>query len=252
MTNTLLVILSAPAGARRISYSETLREYPQGDLSSHKGFFIDFQQYIVNIINMFDKCHLIKITTAIYRVTELFPEKEPLKFLIRKKANQILEMAVTIDFLEKTKALKRILSRITILEVYFRLAKAQGWVEPENFFVLEIEYKIIARLAKEALKSSEAVIIKKPDEPLKENSGENKLVKLTIKEAKDDLPALKPRQEKILQVLKGNGASQVRHISQAMPKCDKRVLRRDLCLLIERGLVSRIGNKTKTEYKLNQ
>ena len=37
-----------------------------------------------------DRDYLIKLTLAVYKVTKIFPSKEPLKFLIREKANQIL------------------------------------------------------------------------------------------------------------------------------------------------------------------
>ena len=41
------------------------------------------------------KDRVMKATAALYRVTELFPHEEPLKWLLRKKTSQILDIFFT-------------------------------------------------------------------------------------------------------------------------------------------------------------
>ena len=95
----------------------------------------------------------IKLTSAVYRVTELFPENEPLRYKTREIADEILADFVLFQDLEKQDAeteqgfLRRnrvknqIFSKIKILNnYYFDLAREQIWVNPLNFLILKREY----------------------------------------------------------------------------------------------------------------
>ena len=90
-----------------------------------------------------DRDYLIKITLAVYKVTDIFPKEEPLKFLIREKANQILADLVSKEKIEKIR------KNIEIINTYFEIAEKQNWVDELNFLVLKREY---AKIKEEGLK----------------------------------------------------------------------------------------------------
>jgi hypothetical protein len=94
-----------------------------------------------------------QLAAAVYRVTELFPENEPLRYKIREIAVEILaDFAVFQDletqgaeteqgFSRKNQLKNQIFSKIEILNnYYFDLAREQAWVHPLNFLILKREY----------------------------------------------------------------------------------------------------------------
>ena len=46
---------------------------------------------------MFEQSHVIKLTVVLYKVSDFFPAKEPLKFLIRRKADDILTNLILLE-----------------------------------------------------------------------------------------------------------------------------------------------------------
>jgi hypothetical protein len=94
-----------------------------------------------------------KLTSAVYRVTELFPQNEPLRYKTREIADEILADFVLFEdlekqnteteqgFLRRNRVKNQIFSKIRILnDYYFDLAREQGWVHPSNFLILKREY----------------------------------------------------------------------------------------------------------------
>lgn len=179
-----------------------------------------------------DKSYLLKLTQAVYRVTELFPEGEPLKFQIREKANEILTDLILHNPGEKEKILKN----LEILENYFEIARIQNWVNHLNFLVLSREYsKIKESLFEKSKPISEKTIeqpIEQPHRPLAPNS--------------------QIRHQKILEILKEKGRVQVWEIKRIFPEVSKRTLRRDFDYLLRQGIIERIGEKNNTFYKIKE
>ena len=84
----------------------------------------------VNKINFMsngvDKDFLIKLTNNLYRLTLLFPRKEPLRYKMRELADEIL--------------VKPTEKNLEILDNFFEVAKAQNWVRPFDILSLQQEY----------------------------------------------------------------------------------------------------------------
>jgi len=103
---------------------------------------------------------LIKLTNALYKVTGLFPTKEPLKFAIRKEALDVVFFCITLDkqvlssdIIQKENLIQKTLDRLNLLTTYFEIAKEQNWIDKRNFLVLENEYSLIKEeLGQEFLK----------------------------------------------------------------------------------------------------
>lgn len=69
------------------------------------------------------KEHLLKLTSAVYRVTALFPVGEELGLKIRESADRVLNGAPVDEILG-------------LLD----LAEKKNWIDPRNFLVLRREY----------------------------------------------------------------------------------------------------------------
>lgn len=199
-----------------------------------------------------EKSHIIKLTVVLYRVTELFPKREPLKFSLRKKANDILAgfvlcfennpiVSVKAD---RQRILGCILENIEVVQTFFGLAESQDWLRPENFSVLSREYGKVAQQVQQALideKEREPAV----KEPSKIETPEKRQVQAA---AGVSLAGLKGRQKQIMKFVKNKGAVQVKDVKEILPEVTKRTLRRDFDLLLKKGLVERVGNKNRTEY----
>lgn len=168
-----------------------------------------------------DKNNLIELTNKVYKLTLLFPKKEPLRYKIREVAD---------DILAYNSNSKKLQENLEILKKYFGVAKWQNWVS--YFDILEIEKKY-DRIEGDLLETVEKSYLPvKRDEPM--------FVK-----------GLDNRKEKILEILKEKERVQVWEVNKILSDVSKRTLRRDFEQLLKQGFVERIGEKNNTFYKLS-
>jgi predicted HTH transcriptional regulator len=154
---------------------------------------------------------LIELTKRVYRLTLLFPKKEPLRYKIREIANEILA-----NLLKDSK--NPTIKDWEILDSFFEIAKEQNWVSPREIFQIQQDYK--------------------------------NLFQGFHVEEKEDRPSMNERQKKILEILKEKGKIQVGQVKEFFPNVSKRTLRRDFQSLVKKGIIERIGEKNKTFYQL--
>lgn len=217
-----------------------------------------------------DKSHFISLTLSVYRVTDLFPEKEPLRFLLRKKVDDILRDLTLMDsylknfsFYNKPSPLdagfltrqtlrgplERVLRNVAVLDVYFKIAEKQNWLKPENFLVLRAEYGAIEQEMKRLRQEKTAETAGQAASQSAIKRAEPKKSKAIISNS-IITAGLKSRQQRILLFLKKRGKAQIQDLKKDLPEVTKRTLRRDMDFLLKNGLVERLGDKIKTEYKL--
>ncbi|MFA5178208.1 MAG: hypothetical protein WC427_01450 [Candidatus Paceibacterota bacterium] len=139
---------------------------------------------------VFMKEGLVKLTNALYKVTGLFPAKEPLKFAIRKEALDVLffyivseKQTTSSQRLQKESSLKKSLECLGLLKTYFEIAKQQKWVDARNFLVMEKEYLFIEEVLAHDL--SKITNIHQQEEQAK--AVEESLKKEIIQELKDQV-----------------------------------------------------------------
>ncbi len=182
-----------------------------------------------------DNDYFIKLTLSVYRVTGLFPEREPLKSQIREMANQILVELICA----KSGGLKGGLINTSIqkIKALLRVASFQNWVKEENILIILKEYdRILERLsAKETLETKES-----PDAVL----GSKQSIKPIQKTKKTDLVFVvrvppEKRQEKIMNLLNYKKRINLSELKRVFSGVSPRTLRRDMELLAKNGLVSR-------------
>jgi len=159
----------------------------------------------------YSKEKLIELTKRVYRLTQLFPKKEPLRYKIREIADEILA-----NLLRETK--NPTIKDWEILDSFFEIAKEQNWVSPREIFQIQKDYK-------------------------------NLFEEIRF-ETKEDRPSISERQKKILEILKEKGKIQVGQVKEFFPNVSKRTLRRDFQSLMKKGIIERIGEKNKTFYQL--
>lgn len=199
-----------------------------------------------------DGPYLIKLTVVLYKVTELFPKREPLKFSLRKKANDILadfilvfgSNPVVLAKPERKGLLEGILKNIQIIQTFFELAKSQFFVRQENFLVLKREYEKLRKQAQQA-------IIAEREAPRQEQARKEAPVKKEVSApVSSALQNLKQRQKRILQVLQKKDTAQVQDFLELFPDVTKRTLRRDFEFLFKQGIIERIGKHGETTYRV--
>lgn len=91
--------------------------------------------------------HLKKITEALYRITDLFPDKEPLKWALRNEGIQIFKLFSLFvnktDFSGKFSCFEKIPSKINQIACILELASLNSFAANINFEVIKREYENI-------------------------------------------------------------------------------------------------------------
>lgn len=194
-----------------------------------------------------DKENLIELTNKLYKLTLLFPKKEPLRYKMREVADEILANSVAwevfhssnprgtmaVDNSKQKDLIFEVEKNLAVLKSYFEVVKWQNWVS--YFDVLEIE---------EEYDKIECI---KVDRGLTSGAGP-KLAK--VNGGQSFARVLDSRKEKILEILKEKEKIQVGELKELLPNVSKRTLRRDFDQLLKLELVERIGERNDTFYKL--
>jgi len=179
-----------------------------------------------------NKEYLIQLTNNLYRLTLLFPKKEPLRYKMRELADEILANCLSSTpnpKLVKNSSWPILLEDLEALDGFFEVAKGQNWVSPVQILEVQEEYSKI----REGLKQFSEIVTRK----------------IHIEGVrKDPIVRVSPRQEKIIEILKEKGRAQVWEIKQIFPEVTKRTLRRDFEFLLKQGKIERIGERNNTFY----
>lgn len=190
-----------------------------------------------------NKNDIIELTLKLYKLTLLFPKKEPLRYKIREKGDKILENFINWEALYSPAKrddflIFEIKKDLEVIKSYFELAKWQNWVS--YFDILEIQEKY------DKIKKHLSEGVEKLDQELKEEK-----IKYKPEISQDQISSnSKQRKQKILQILKQKEKIQVWELNKILPDVSKRTLRRDFERLLKQGLVQRLGQGNNTFYKL--
>jgi len=228
-----------------------------------------------------------KITEALYRVTDLFSEKEPLKWQLRDNAVELLDFLMVAEEKELIAA-ENISYSIRKMSRLLQLAySSSAFISSINFEVLRREYlslndsfKNQLKRQKEELDSNGHSLISRFDsngQHLLSNghngqSDKNELVpekKPDIKadnniDYKKDTIVLKERKRRILDLISAKGGSAsggkdnnannsdkwltIREISSSLPEFSPKSIQRDLLEMVDSGILKKIGDKRWRKY----
>lgn len=183
-----------------------------------------------------------KLTNALYKVIEFFPEEDPLKNKTKEKALEIMEGLV------KQSDSEQVLKDIDVLKGYLMVGKSQGWIDNINFLILSKEYDKVKEeigSAAEVMQRGTGLLEETKEIPFSKNKEETK-EKINILQN-----PISDRQEKILEILEEQGKAQVGDLKKVFSEVSKRTLRRDLDNLLKKKIVVRTGEWNQIVYKLN-
>ena len=154
----------------------------------------------------------IRLTLGVYKVSQLFPEKEPLKHDLRELADAILVSLLCDNH-------KGCSENIKLIQNLFDLAERRGLADQRNFLVLRREYAKVSELIEGMAGGT--------GKPVENSSGSGKN---------------KKRQEVILGILKNNGKVKISDLAKSFPTLNRRTILRDLGTFCESGVVERNGS----------
>ena len=201
---------------------------------------------------------LIQLTNSLYRLTLLFPKKEPLRYKMREIADDILadliklspEVSAEVGPPQvKNKRVENVipLADLEVLDAFFEVAKEQNWVSPEEILKLQENY---SKLKEELKIEVEEDKSSSPPLAVARVTDLEMTLTLPLDKSKNECSSISERQEKILAFLKEQGRAQVWQIKQVLPEVTKRTLRRDFESLLKKGLVERTGERNNTFYQV--
>lgn len=197
----------------------------------------------------------LKLTSAVYKVLEYFPESDPLKSRAKTKALAIMDNLVLCN--EGTK--QWLLEDIDLLLGYLKIGRDQGWMSATNYLIISNQYeelkKDISQLKESAPKpiSADMPIIplqpaQTPREPILLDSAS---IKKAVAGAQPKAQAfLSSRHKKILEFLKKRETAQVMDLQTVLTDVTKRTIRRDLDELLKMGKISRQGEWNQVVYRI--
>ncbi len=191
-----------------------------------------------------EKKTLIQLTCDLYKLTLLFPKKEPLRYKIRELADDILAgfLRITNKYeytnRELSEEISPSLKDLEILESFFAVAKEQNWVSQGELLKVSLKYDNLKQELEDVGKQN--VVLPIP-EPLTGGTTDCDNVRKNLQ-----------RQDKILGVLREKGQAQVWELKMVFPEVSKRTLRRDFEYLFGHGLVERVGERNQTFYRLKE
>ena len=233
-----------------------------------------------------DRESLIELTKNLYRLTLLFPKKEPLRFKIRELADEILANFLRAQNTKKTEDgfLRLLGEELEVLDSFFEVAKAQNWVSPGVLLAIQQEYSKIKEslndvdreepaFAPPSLKfrrAGKASAGKKEiagTERIEENEENEAVLQYPFFQDQEKINPVRnrasngvgaaaisngvnERQRRILEILREREKLQVWELKAVFPQVTKRTLRRDFEQMFKGGLIERIGEKNDTYYQL--
>ena len=184
------------------------------------------------------------MSLAIYRVTAQFPNGEVLIRQMRELGNEIAALSSTGDIDEMKKGINR-------LRVYFAIAKAQNWVKPINWSILDFEYYKLEQEVdfdigkKEAARKEETM-----EREISFMSHNIREVKMKQKESKtEDGNRLLARQEKLLKTIQNTSLIKMSGLVPLLRDvASERTIRNDLRELLDRNLIKKDGVNKSAKY----
>lgn len=184
----------------------------------------------------------LDLSLAIYRITAKFPAGEALIGQTRGLGNEIAGDLAAENFSD-------IKNKINRLKIYFVVAKAQNWVSPINWSILDFEYFRLQREVLFELAGSGPKEKSRADVSIMSHNIKQVKKSAVLRPVAPSGSKLNERQAKIMEVLDRNA---VLKMSDLIPlfKSDisERTLRNELNEMVRMGAVRKKGANRFTEY----
>lgn len=230
---------------------------------------ISFFEKDANFVFAFKKTE--KLVSAIYMITNLFPDSEPMKWALRKKSSDLVSFILGYkdvkdsglgDYSYNIKS--RILELVSLLEVSYRA----GLISHMNHSIIKHEFNNLSEVfnatsipAKTPVhenlsKSFFSVHDGRSTEQSIPDSGSNQRA-IASDFVTKDTPVLEPegfkrsnRQNIILGLLKKKKELTIKDIALVIKDCSEKTIQRELISFIDAGVLKRTGERRWSKYSL--
>lgn len=196
-----------------------------------------------------------KLTEALYRVTELYPDQEPLKWALRENAVYLYDNLMSISDMSDRKLrhnFKEILSSLSQIINKLDLASLGGFISDINFEIIKKEYgslKDFIENQQQFIFSQEELLIK-PELPVRHSVSNEKTLSVQHIGQKILSDKTEDRKQKILNLLKNNDKKTIKEISSIFEDISEKSIQRDLADLVESGRLLANGERRWRVYYL--
>lgn len=228
-----------------------------------------------------------KLASAVYMITNLFPESEPMRNILRLKISELLSHMLLFktvgeggkkDFVTNIKT--RVLEVSSFLEVSYR----GGLISQMNFSILNTEFHNLISIL-ESTQSTQNIVIQNSVKNIFEETslGTSSAVSGTQNPTnflerktqfqniqtpvsvaptgfiKDRQVSVSPndsfrkteRQETIIQMIKKRKEVMIKDITEVIKDCSEKTIQRELNSLIQSGVLKRAGVRRWSRYSMN-
>ncbi len=216
-----------------------------------------------------------KLASAVYLVTNLFSDNEPMKWSLRRKVSDILSLILEYkdindsrinDFNYNVKS--KVLEIVSMLEISYM----SGLVSQMNFNIIKKEFQnlsetfdqhslTIKKPINETLASAFFnVSYKKPiqvgtinhslNTPYEttQNTDQKDVIKDTVSISDKGVVKRSNRQNTILALIKKKKELTIKDISEVIKDCSEKTIQRELISFIESGVLKRTGERRWSKY----
>lgn len=215
--------------------------------------------FLEDFNHLTEKCR--KITEALYRVTDLLPEQEPLKWGLRERAMNIFSKITELKDIpthRKARNLEEIIHSASGILNFLELASAASFISQLNFEVLKREYLALVNFIedrKEEFLPTEQILIQSmsvspnflEEKPDKGHNGQKN--KKSIKEM--SVMDNDNRRRKILAILNNNKDwVSIKDIISSLNDIGPKTIQRELSAMVGQGLLKATGEKRWRKYRI--
>ena len=203
-----------------------------------------------------------KLATALYMVTNLFSDSEPMKWILRKKASELVSFILGYkdifpleqeNFTDKAKT--KTLELVSLLQISWQ----GGLISEMNFSLLKQEFLdlIITDFSHITAKEPSIGNLSKTffNLPNTDPVDLTKMSYITQKTTDDiikdkDIFKRSNRQKTILGLLKKRKELTVKDISRVIKDCSEKTIQRELISFINAGVLKKVGERRWSKYSL--
>lgn len=202
-----------------------------------------------------------KLASAVYLITSLFSDSEPMKWTLRKKVSDLLSYILTYKSIRQSEFPSYVLNVKTKVHEVVSLMDVcvlGGLLSTMNFSIVEKEFSNLISLIsnyKHESDSSNGIIPVSFFDTAKFQQFTPSFETSTLKDSVfiKDTNAFKSnnRQNIILNLLKKRKDLSIKDISAVIRDVSEKTIQRELVSLIDAGVISKVGERRWSKYSIN-
>ncbi len=202
-----------------------------------------------------------KLASAVYMITNLFSDNEPMKWSLRKKVSELLSYIITYKDIRQSDLpnfSNNAKTRISELVSFLEVSMLSGLVSQMNFSILKQEfYNLVEALSTSSMKadSASSLIPRSFFNTALPQTFVSRPVENVIKDTislKDNVGFKSTnRQNIILGLLKKKKDLTIKDIAVIIKDVSEKTIQRELIALIEAGVLKKTGERRWSKYSLN-